>query len=65
MTIAETVTKLRMDAGLSIRELSERSGVPVSTIGAVERGTRSPRLEIVQRICQALKKSLKVFDLPK
>lgn len=62
MTTPETFVKLRTDAGLSVKELADASGVPMSTIGAIERGTRRPLLETARKICRAMKKSLKVFD---
>lgn len=47
------VKKYRQQAGLSLTELAERSGVPVSTLSDIERGAE-PRVLTAIYIAQAL-----------
>lgn len=51
------VKKLRMAAGITLAELAERSGVPVSTISDIEHG-REPRLMTAILIARALGKEV-------
>jgi transcriptional regulator with XRE-family HTH domain len=45
---------LRSGAGLTLAALSERSGVSLSYLSDIERGRRSPALDVLDRICGAL-----------
>ena len=47
------VRKYRKAAGLTLRDLAERSGVPVSTIGDIEKGSE-PRVITAILIARAL-----------
>lgn len=40
--------------GLSVRELSEESGVSREAISAIERGFRYPSLQTLEALCRAL-----------
>ena len=40
--------------GMSVNELSRRSGVPYATVHAVMAGTRDPALSSVVRLCEVL-----------
>lgn len=51
------VKKYRMAAGLTLTQLAERSGVPVSTIADIERGSE-PKVITAILIARALKKSV-------
>lgn len=54
MTIAE-MKKRRQELGYSMKQLSEKSGVPVSTINKIFNGyTKSPRYETLQALSKAL-----------
>jgi transcriptional regulator with XRE-family HTH domain len=44
------VALARQDAGLTQRELARLAGVTQSTIGRIEAGTESPRLDTLERI---------------
>lgn len=54
MTLGATLKKLRNEAGLSVSELSQRSGVSVGMISQTERGQSNPSLKILDRLAQAL-----------
>jgi XRE family transcriptional regulator, regulator of sulfur utilization len=52
------VRALREGSGLSLRDLSERSGVSATTLSQVERGESSPTLSVAARIAGGLDLSL-------
>jgi len=52
--IGARVKALRESAGLSLRELSERSGVSAPMLSQVERGETSPTLTVAERIAAGL-----------
>src|SRR5271154_1901019 len=54
VTIGARVKALRESAGLSLRELSERSGVSAPMLSQVERGETSPTLTVAARIADGL-----------
>ena len=56
---AVAITKAREAAGLTQRELAERSGVPQSTIARIERGYNT-RIDTLSKIAFALNKRVKI-----
>jgi uncharacterized protein len=54
MNVGRQVAEARRSAGLSQRELARRAGVPLSTIGRIERGTVSPTVHTLERLAEAL-----------
>ena len=51
----EKITELRKKSGLSLEELSIKSGVPRSTLSKISAGiTKNPNLETVQAVCDAI-----------
>src|SRR5271170_947250 len=52
--IGARVKALREAAGLSLRDLSERSGVSAPMLSQVERGETSPTLTVAARIASGL-----------
>lgn len=56
---AVTITKAREAAGLTQRELAERSGVPQSTIARIERGYNTS-IDTLSKIAFALNKRVKI-----
>jgi transcriptional regulator with XRE-family HTH domain len=61
--IGEKVAYLREQRGWTLKELSERSGVSVSHISAIENGTRpNPSIDRVKRLAHAFGVSLAYFD---
>lgn len=65
MELGEFVSKYRKEAGLTIDELAFRSGVPKGTINKIIAGTtKSPTLDTVQSIAEALGKTIGDFIEP-
>lgn len=62
MTIARKLATLRKDAGLTVIELTVKSGVSRAAIHAIEAGTRKPSLETARKLCKAMGVSLSEFD---
>lgn len=54
MTIGSLIKRARKKAGLTQRELAEKSGTATGTIQQYELGKRQPRLEQLQAIATAL-----------
>ncbi|WP_186166008.1 helix-turn-helix domain-containing protein [Burkholderia gladioli] len=52
------VRKLRAAAGMTLEQLSDRSGVSRAMLSKVERGEKSPTIGIATRIAQSLRTSL-------
>lgn len=53
-TIASQIKTRRKQLNMSQQELADRIGVPKSTIGRIEAGLTSPRVETLFKISQAL-----------
>ena len=53
MSISSIVREARRRSGLTQAELAERAGVPKSTVGRIESGTRVPSTEMVERLVAA------------
>ncbi|WP_297434788.1 XRE family transcriptional regulator [uncultured Cetobacterium sp.] len=58
MEISEKIKNLRKDKGLSIKELSEKTGLSVGFISNLERNINSPSIANLQLICKVLDISL-------
>jgi transcriptional regulator with XRE-family HTH domain len=52
--LGERVQTLRVDRGLTLRELADRSGVSVSMLSSVERGEKAPTVVVLDRIAGGL-----------
>jgi transcriptional regulator with XRE-family HTH domain len=48
---------LRLQRGLTIKELAERAGISASTLSYIERGEQTASEDVVQKIATALKVS--------
>ncbi|MCP5059910.1 MAG: helix-turn-helix transcriptional regulator [bacterium] len=53
MSLASIVREARRRAGLTQAELADRAGVPKSTVGRIESGTRRPSTDLVERLVRA------------
>ncbi|EFB74712.1 helix-turn-helix domain-containing protein [Subdoligranulum variabile] len=63
MDIGALISQKRKQAGMTIDELSDRSGVPKGTLNKIINGiTRDPQLETVKAIARALSCTLEDFD---
>lgn len=59
----EKINEYRKNKGLSLEELSIKSGVPIGTLSKINAGiTKNPNLETVKAIALALECSLDDFD---
>lgn len=58
---AEAMRRARKEAGLTMRELSEKSGVTEVTICSYENGTRTPRLPKLVALADALSLSMDAY----
>jgi transcriptional regulator with XRE-family HTH domain len=57
-SILDALRKERLRKGLSMNALAERSGLNQSAISLIERGLRSPNLDTLLRIAEALEVEL-------
>jgi transcriptional regulator with XRE-family HTH domain len=53
-SLGERVQSLRIDRGLTLRELADRSEVSVSMLSSVERGEKAPTVVVLDRIATGL-----------
>ena len=53
-SVVRQFTKLRKAKGISVRELSELTGVSRDTISSYETGRRSPKLVIFEKLISAV-----------
>ncbi|MEO8425138.1 MAG: XRE family transcriptional regulator, partial [Actinomycetota bacterium] len=60
-TLGESVRRVRATRGLSLRALSDRTGLSPSLLSQVERGLSDPSLSSLRRVAQAL--NVSVADL--
>ncbi len=52
-TIAEILTRFRVERHWSLRELAERSGLSIAYLSELERGRKLPTLEVLDRLAAA------------
>lgn len=63
--LANHIERVRLERGLSRRELADAVGVHYQTVGYLERGEYSPSLVLAFRIAQVLNTPLEdLFELP-
>ncbi|MEW6081490.1 MAG: cupin domain-containing protein [Bacillota bacterium] len=58
MQIGSMLKRLRMEKGLTLREMSSMTGLSVGFLSNLERDINSPTLSSLAKICQALNASL-------
>lgn len=54
MTIGENIRQARKRAGLTQKQLAEKSGVATITLQQYERGVREPKLDTIAKIARAM-----------
>jgi transcriptional regulator with XRE-family HTH domain len=64
LAIGERLKALRASAGLTLDELSLRSGVSRAMISRIERAEASPTAALLARLCEGLGQSLSTFFAP-
>lgn len=63
MEVGELITLYRKQAGMTIEDLADRSGVPKGTLNKIIGGvTKAPTLPNMKAIAKALGKTLEDFD---
>jgi transcriptional regulator with XRE-family HTH domain len=61
-TLGERLYRLRQQAGLTLTELAERTGVGSESISMYERGAKAPTLATLFRLAKGLGCALEVFE---
>lgn len=61
-TIADRIRELRKQNGFTQRDLAERSGVSRRTIQAIEAGTVSPRLDLLEKLAEAMGHTVNLIE---
>lgn len=54
LQISDELLRLRLDAGISLRELSDATGIDIAHLSRIGRGLAQPSLEVLERITVAL-----------
>lgn len=60
LIIGQQIAMLRKKHGLTIRELSELSGINSSNISKIENGKYNISIDIIERICKSLGANVKI-----
>ena len=60
INIGQQIAMLRKKHGLTIRELSELSGINSSNISKIENGKYNISIDIIERICKSLGATVKI-----
>lgn len=60
LIIGQQIAMLRKKHGLTIRKLSELSGINSSNISKIENGKYNISIDIIERICKSLGASVKI-----
>lgn len=55
--IAEVISRLRNNADLSQEDLADKSGIHRTYVSQIERGLKSPTLQVLMRLASALNTS--------
>jgi DNA-binding XRE family transcriptional regulator len=59
-TLGQYIRGVRVSQGISIRKMAEMANIRPSTVQNVEKGSFTPRLDIVQKMLSALNKRLNI-----
>lgn len=65
MEISKALMIARHDAGLTQKELSEKSGISQADISRLEKGTRNPSVALLKKLAAAMGRNLKIEFVPK
>jgi uncharacterized cupin superfamily protein/DNA-binding Xre family transcriptional regulator len=61
INVGDRLRKIRMQMGLSIRALAEKSGLNVNTLSLIENGHTSPSVSTLQQLAQSLQIQISTF----
>lgn len=56
-TFGKNVRKARLDKGMTLEGLAHEVGLAYSYVGGIERGSKNPTLDVVEKIASVLKVS--------
>lgn len=62
MKLNERLKQLRSARGLSLRALSEMTGIDIKNLSQIESGKNSPTLNTTEKICKALGVRIIIID---
>lgn len=62
MRLSERLKQLRSARGLSLRALSEMTGIDIKNLSQIESGKNSPTLNTTEKICKALGVHIIIID---
>ena len=65
MDITRAILDARIRAGLTQKELSEKSGISQADICRLEKGTRNPSISLLKRLAEAMGSTLRIEFVPK
>ena len=63
-SVIEAMLKARREAGLSQKQLSERTGIAQTDISKLERGNANPSLRTLQRLAAGMGMKVKIEFVP-
>ncbi|GAA3210491.1 XRE family transcriptional regulator [Actinocorallia longicatena] len=63
--VAGNMRRIRLARGLSLRELSESTGVSKALLSQIERGVANPTIEVLSRVARALGESFLELARPR
>lgn len=63
--IGQQLANIRKKRGLTVRQLAELSGVNYTNVGKIERGAYNVSIDILGKICDAMKTKISIepYDL--
>ena len=64
-TIIQAMIDARKSAGLTQKQLSERTGIAQADISKLENGTRNPSVNLLKRLADGMGMALKIEFVPK
>ena len=65
MDVIRAIVDARISQNLTQKELSERSGINQADISKIENGTRNPSLNLLKRLADGMRMTLKIEFVPK
>ena len=65
MDITRAILNARIRAGLTQKQLSEKTGISQADISRLENGTRNPSLALLKRMAEAMDTTLRIEFVPK
>ena len=58
--LGQRLKDLREKKGLSLREMSERTGIHFSNIGKIEKGKYNVGIDLIKKICDVLECTIEI-----